>query len=538
MTKLYRLIILLLLAAGIFFRLYHVEFGLPHSFYADEPEIAELAIKYTFELRNIIANNDYYKLIPISFVYGTFPAYLNTLLTMFYSKTSNLAGMGFDKTGIYVFLRGVNALFSMLIVVAGGILSQKLFKNKWITLVSIALLALNWKLIVHAHYINADITQTIILSLAYLSLLFYYKNMVGRNFTILTGILLGIAIGTKITTLIALPLFVYIYWVRKDYRGLVALLFISFGAYLLTNPFSFIFADRFAFRIYQMLTKEAGLVFDSVDGNPFKYLISLGYIATPVAFFFSLYGMYKSLRPNLEDNQRAKNTEFHIFLILNIVIYVAFFSLQGRRVDRWLLPVLPIVLIYCSAATVWLVKQSKSLLAFAVVFLVFGLLYMHFPALLLQQFQRHTPKSAAYIWMRDNTDPSLNKLVYTEEGLDPMNKLQGVRVLRMQVYTDESAQFFVPENPEGYHYVVLSSRPFENFKRPQVREQFPFYAEKWDAFEQTIQDPNQFELINQFVLPKPNLIPLSDVYIYQNLNPVEVLEQETSEEDESIIDSL
>ena len=56
-------------ALGLFFRLYHIEFGLPHSFYADEPEIAEPAIKYTYEFKDVVTNNNFYKLIPVSFVY-------------------------------------------------------------------------------------------------------------------------------------------------------------------------------------------------------------------------------------------------------------------------------------------------------------------------------------------------------------------------------------------------------------------------------------------------------------------------------------
>ena len=56
------------MAIGLLFRLYHIEFGLPHSFHADEPEIAEFAIKYTYEIRGIIENGDYYKLIPLNFV--------------------------------------------------------------------------------------------------------------------------------------------------------------------------------------------------------------------------------------------------------------------------------------------------------------------------------------------------------------------------------------------------------------------------------------------------------------------------------------
>jgi hypothetical protein len=121
--------------------------------------------------------------------------------------------------------------------------------------------------------------------------------------------------------------------------------------------------------------------------------------------------------------------------------------------------------------------------------------------------------------MQQNIDELTWKLVYTEEGLDPMNKLKFADVQKYNVYSSESAQFFLPQDPFLYDYVVLSSRPMENFKRPKVKETYPFYHKKWAEFEITVLDESNFELIKEFSLIKPNLIPLSDVYIYKNLKP-------------------
>ena len=49
---------LLITFIAVYLRLHHINFGLPHSFHADEPEIAELAIKYTYEIRDIVKNNN------------------------------------------------------------------------------------------------------------------------------------------------------------------------------------------------------------------------------------------------------------------------------------------------------------------------------------------------------------------------------------------------------------------------------------------------------------------------------------------------
>lgn len=58
----------------------------------------------------------------------------------------------------------------------------------------------------------------------------------------------------------------------------------------------------------------------------------------------------------------------------------------------------------------------------------------------------------------------------------------------------------------------------QNFKREEVIKKYPQYVERWNNFENTLTDKNKFEMIKEFSLPKPNLIPLSDVYIFKNMN--------------------
>jgi hypothetical protein len=539
---------------AILLRLRHIEFGLPHSFHADEPEITELAIKYTYEIKDYIGNNNWYKMIPISFVYGTFPTYIFTFATMTFSKVNGLLGIGFEKMHIYVFLRVLTALISLALIPLGATLYRKLFKDKLGTWITIVLIALNWKLIVHAHYVNMDIFLTVLLMGALLTSYCYYKKSSDTLYTTLTGILMGLAFGTKFTALLTVPLFLTIFIHKRDYRGMFAFLFIMWGTFMATNPFSIVFADKFAFRIFTMLFKEAGLVFDSVDSRPLKYVLATGMMSTMPVFLFSLYGKFKTMRNN------NKERFFHLFLIGQILLYLAFYSIQTRRVDRWMLPILPIVLLYGARGISLFLKNLKRfmqetgilspkragkdkrsggsqqqteedpayrsaqegilILAPLTIIGISLCAYLFYTTRATEQFQRDTPKSAAYKWLQENVTPASNKLVYTEEGLDPINKLPGARVIKYKVYEPEGAQFFIPENPEGYDYVILSSRPMQNHKRPEIREKYEYYYEFWHDFETTVQNPNEYELVQAFTLSKPNLIPLSDVFIYKNLNTI------------------
>ena len=57
-----------------------------------------------------------------------------------------------------------------------------------------------------------------------------------------------------------------------------------------------------------------------------------------------------------------------------------------------------------------------------------------------------------------------------------------------------------------------------NFKRKEVIDEYTEYTNRWKEFENNVMDPTNFELVGQFERTKPNLIPLSDVYIYKNLD--------------------
>jgi len=99
-----------------------------------------------------------------------------------------------------------------------------------------------------------------------------------------------------------------------------------------------------------------------------------------------------------------------------------------------------------------------------------------------------------------------------------MNKLPEAKVYQYEVYSSKNAQLFYPKDPSYYDYVVVSSRPMENHSRPEVKETYPEYYLRWNGFVRTLNTPEKFELAKDFSLSKPNLIPLSDVFIYRNLD--------------------
>jgi hypothetical protein len=127
---------------------------------------------------------------------------------------------------------------------------------------------------------------------------------------------MGLALGTKITVGLTIPLFLYLFLIKKDFRGMLGFILLAFLTFEITNPLSLIFLNDFIFRIYSMFTKEGGLVFDSVDSNPFKYILALGYMVTPLIIISSVYGIYLSLKNKTEKPFNIFNRSYSILFDL------------------------------------------------------------------------------------------------------------------------------------------------------------------------------------------------------------------------------
>lgn len=505
-----KIIFISILILGIFFGFYHLEFGLPKSFRADETEIVEPAIFYTYQAKDIIKNNNFYKLIPTSYVYGSFPTYLFTGYMMGVSKMHNLLDWEFSKFDMYLSVRIIFTLMFLGVSLILSSLYKKMYPNTLGYLWLLFFLLTNWKLIVHAHYANPDLLITFLFTFA---VFFFYKYYKEENTSIslwISSVLLAMAVSTKITVLISLPLFLIVFISKKRLLDFIGLCLVIIMVFIVTNPFAIIFKYDFLLRLLEMLSKESSVVLDSVDTSYFKYISSMINISTIPLFLLAIVGIYNSINRRIEF-------PFHLFLMGNIVVYMLFFSLGDRKVERWLLPILPLFLLYSVIGIEKIheyLKGKKFTLLSLIV--VFSCLYL--PLLLLTQFRRHVPKSEAYYWIKENLPPMSKIYVITEEGLDPINEIKGSEVSQLPLYASEGAQFFKPKNPHEYKYIVLSSRPMENYKKEYIKNVFPFYFENMSYFETTITKNEDFRLIKSFVLTKPNLIPLSDVFIYENIS--------------------
>lgn len=182
-----------------------------------------------------------------SFIYGTFPLYLDKL----YGQLTGHTVYG----NFHLASRSVSAIFDLLTVFFLFLIARRLFNEK-IALLAALLYALSVLPIQLSHFGTFDLIASSLCVMAFYFALRANDNGRWWEFT-LAGVMVGLALASKLSALpiaavLALPLIEQLringpdaFWNRKGRTGLPVLLgcllagFIAFWAFRITQPFSF-----------------------------------------------------------------------------------------------------------------------------------------------------------------------------------------------------------------------------------------------------------------------------------------------------------
>lgn len=275
-----------------------------------------------------------------------------------------------------------------------------------------------------------------------------------------------------------------------------------------------------------MKSREAGAVLSSVNTSPLKYvsaIISILSIPATIIFFISLFIVFKE---DIKD-EKERYLE-HVLLIGNIFIYLVFFSLNKRLVDRWILPIIPLTVIYISYGIfkfgdIFKSNKCRFLITATSLASVLSIcIYNSF--IIYSQLIQGDTKGRAYIWTKEYLkNEKSHVLVYTNKGRDPFHNLKGVDVILFQVYESKEAFNFYPEDPYKYDLIVIYSTMRRNFNNKYVIQNYPEYFKKWSNFMLELEDRGNFYLISNFKSVKPDLFNVSDIEIYKKISDKEFL---------------
>jgi hypothetical protein len=318
-------------------------------------------------------------------------------------------------------------------------------------------------------------------------------------------IFLGLGVSTKITFGLVL-IYPFFDLIRKRFfKKLSISLTIIFFVYLITNPFTFVFPIEFIQRILEMRVKENGIVIDSYNTNYFKYLISLIDILTAPVVILGLFKIFKDF----------KEKKFDITSVI-IIIFIVFFSTSQRLVDRWVMPIYPLLIInFFIILENIKIKCLKEFIIGTVFFLTLSS-YIQTNVELSKGANLHK----AYLeFMEKYIEPNKSVYIVTERGLNPfgyvIRKNMSYAQAPVKLYVNEGAFEYFPDEPANYDFIVFSTKVRSYYLNPYIYEINPDYSLKWEEFFGKLLDQEKFELLGFYGSYEKSLLNQENIFIFK-----------------------
>jgi len=346
---------LLPITIGVFLRFYNLNWGAPYYFHPDERNIASSVTRLEFPEN----------LNPEFFAYGTLPIYSIYGIGLFQNFISSMAteqsfslSVSFEQA--IIISRIISAIFSsLLILLIAYSLRKKL--GVWYSLLGLSLAAFNVGFIQYAHFGTFEIWLAFLFFLLYMSLLEYIKNK--KLFQlVLSGVLLGLLIAVKISSIIILPIIlIIIFWreyklsakksvlatLKKNLLLSVFLLFISGFVVFITFPYLFFDINSFL----QSMGYESGVALGTIAvfytggfAETVSIVYQLGFVypflVNPVILIFFLLFL-----PSMLLYIRKTHNKLVIFiLIFSLAIFISQAFLYVKW-TRYYVPTIPFIII-------------------------------------------------------------------------------------------------------------------------------------------------------------------------------------------------
>lgn len=478
--------LLLIFGLLLVLRFLFLDFGLPQVFQADEPELVEYSLKYAVNLDKLKSGDlMFYK--PFSFVYGTLPTYANTIFLIPFLKFTSFFDLSQDRYFIYLYVRVIYAIFGIIACIGVYFLAHQITKKINLSLAAGILFSLVYSYLWLTRYVNND---TLIVLVSVWGTYFYLRyEEKGEKKNLLKAIFfLALGVAIKITFVIVLAYPVLKLLFNKKFSDLFQVILIVSIVYFVSNPFTLFFLSEFITRIMEMRIKENGIVLDSYNTNILKYFYSISAQTSIFVLFFSVYYLYQKMR--------AKKIDFAIFFAL---IFLFFFSLSSRLVDRWILPIIPILIIYALIQIYNFKNQIIKILIISLITLEFSYKFIQTNI----ELSEGASIVHAYHYIKEKYEESTdNVLVISERGLHP---IKGGNFRRSRVfvqdfqfnqYESEGAFQSFPEEYPDYHVVVFSTKVRKYYSNPDARKINPKYYELWENFYQLLNNPKEYEKIS------------------------------------------
>lgn len=345
-----RLVLFLMIALAFAVRFAGVPFGLPNLYHADEPIVVNHTMAYgIFDL-----NPHFFKIPPLTsyflfLIYGLF--YLLGHFAGIFPTVLDFAYLFVvDPSSFYLLGRGILGVgLGTLSVYCLYRFTKRFFSREAASLAAF-FLAVAFLHVRDSHYIYADIPLVLILILCFF-LIFRILNQGKLRDYAGFGILAGLAVATKYNgVFIWFPfLLAHLFGCRSAGKRFVnsrlfIALFVSIPTYAALNPFSLI--------DFQFFLNE--LISQSKAEGPTSFLHHIRYSLNgalgPFLLVFALLGILHAL-----IRREQKNLVMSSFVVIYYLV-LCFFS---QPYDRYVLPLIPWLLVFAAHFLLWLKEKFR-----------------------------------------------------------------------------------------------------------------------------------------------------------------------------------
>lgn len=379
----FQILLFFLLSIGIFFRFYNLNWGTPFYFHPDERNIASSVSRLDFP--NSVN--------PEFFAYGSLPIYTayflgtgtNFVLNIF-QPAESLTRVNFEQA--IIILRTLSALISVAIIFLIFDLVKKSLNLNY-AIFAASLTGLNVGLIQYSHFGTFEIWLTF-LFLLLLKCLYGYSKKGRLLWIICSGIVLGLLLSVKISSIVIAPIIVFTilfkiftnkksYSTSLNYRNfltqILIILLTTTLIIILTSPF--IILDSSAFK--DSMSYESGVALGTidvfytggfVDTIPIIYQLLFVYpfILNPINLIITIF-----LVPLILLNIfKSKEKLLALALVFFIIIFFsqAFFYVKWIRYYIPTIPFLIIILVFGIKTFVDLLDKKYQKLALTIIFII------------------------------------------------------------------------------------------------------------------------------------------------------------------------
>lgn len=456
-----------ILTIAFFVRLWGVGFGLPGLYHADEPIVVNHAL--AFGAGDL--NPHFFKIPPLTsyllfvcygiyygvgWLAGSFHS-IRDFEYLFYSNPSSFYLIARLVFGVFLGTASVYALYFLV----------KRFWGMQMALWASFFFALNFLHVRDSHYIYADIPLLLVLLIGFYFIFCMIENPTSKKWPILIGGMIGLATAIKYNGIFLVIPYAWACLGSVSWRkglgfwalaGITALL-----TFLALNPFAILDYSFFMKEIMEQSAANRG-------GLPWLHHLSYslsGAMGWPM-LILALGGALGALLSKERDPQTIAVFVFSYYVVL------CFF---GQPYDRYVLPLIPFLLILATGVMLRLKERSHLLFWVLIPFLILPLIIkiVHWDRLMTAPDVRAVSKE----WIETNIPSGsrlafdgsfyMPRLVFTPgqleekksratEGFQTEAKARRIDALLSKPYQPSYELYFLSTNPNGSGFLFAEPR--------------------------------------------------------------------------------